>query len=100
MQTTGLQQQLVRLIDVNVTVVVGTVSLVVEVVEKSDVLVTVNMSLSVIVSDISAVSVTVSSSVRVRLIVLVVKGPVGTVEVVMMGDPSLQRTHRLISHTL
>jgi hypothetical protein len=91
--TTGLQQQLVVLVETKVTVVVGTVVLVLEATGTYEVLVTVNVSLSVIVSDIDAVSVTVSVSVRMISIVSVVKGPVGTVSVVTMGDPARHRAH-------
>ena len=67
------------------TVVVGTVVLVVEVTGKNEVLVIVRISSSVIVSVIKEVSVVNWVLVWVVLTVLIVNGPVGMVDVVTMG---------------
>ena len=99
-QTTGLQQQLVMLVEVRVTVVVGTVVLVVDVTGKKEVLVTIKVSVSVSVSKIVSVSVTTTVSVVLIESVTVVKGPVVTVEVVTMAGPKRQRAHGALSHSI
>ena len=65
--------------------VVAAVVLVVEVTGKKEVLVIVRISSSVIVSVIKLVTVVKKVFVRVTLVVLIVNGPVGMVDVVTMG---------------
>ena len=97
-QTTEVQQQLVMLVEVEVTVFVATVALLVKVTGKKDVLVTIEISLSVTVSKIEPLSVTTTVSVRLISSVRVVKGPVVTVEVTTMAGPRRQRAHGAFSH--
>ena len=62
-------------------------------------LVTIKVSVSVSVSKIVSVSVTTMVSVVLISRVTVVKGPVVTVEVLMMAGPKRQRAHGALSHS-